>query len=72
MRLGLYKHYKGGLYEVLSEALHTETQEIMIYYRRQKSPASQEFFVRPKSMFLGNVEVCGKKVPRFDWLGINN
>ena len=31
--LGLYRHFKGGLYEVIGCAVHTETGEILVLYR---------------------------------------
>ena len=31
--LGLYRHYKGGEYEVLGVARHSETQEPLVVYR---------------------------------------
>ena len=31
--LGLYRHYKGGEYEVLGVARHSETREPLVVYR---------------------------------------
>ena len=31
--LGLYRHYKGGEYEVLGVARDSETQELLVVYR---------------------------------------
>lgn len=33
---GIYKHYKGGTYEVTGLAKHTETKEIMVLYRSRE------------------------------------
>ncbi len=30
---GIYRHYKGGLYEVLFLSKHTETDEILVTYK---------------------------------------
>ncbi|MDO5356795.1 MAG: DUF1653 domain-containing protein, partial [Conchiformibius sp.] len=30
---GIYRHYKGNLYEVLDLARHSETEEILVVYR---------------------------------------
>ena len=30
---GLYRHYKGGEYEVIGVARHSETQEALVVYR---------------------------------------
>lgn len=58
--LGTYKHYKGGLYQVLGVALHSETLEPLVLYQHDG-----KFWVRPYAMFLESVEVDGKAVPRF-------
>jgi hypothetical protein len=40
----IYKHYKGGRYEVISMATHTETDELMVVY---KSLLFGSVYVRP-------------------------
>jgi hypothetical protein len=52
-----HRHYKGGLYQKLFDAVHTETEEPMTVYRTPDGRA----WCRPKAMFDG--EVGG--VPRF-------
>jgi hypothetical protein len=32
MQCGIYRHYKGGYYQVLGVAQHTETKESMVVY----------------------------------------
>lgn len=59
---GRYRHYKGGLYEVVGSAKHSETEEEMVIYR--PADASQ-LWVRPLKMFMEEVVVAGKRVPRF-------
>lgn len=61
--LGRYRHYKGGLYEVIGEARHSETDEEMVVYRALYGDGG--LWVRPKAMFLESVHVDGKEVPRF-------
>jgi hypothetical protein len=63
MRLGRYKHYKGGEYEVLGVAKHSETLEEMVIYRALYDEG--QLWVRPREMFLEEVESEGKKIPRF-------
>lgn len=60
---GIYKHYKGQLYEVIETALHVETNQAMVVYRALYG--EQNLWVRPRSAFLGSVEIDGRKVPRF-------
>lgn len=61
--LGRYRHYKGGEYEVVSVARHSETLEPMVVYR----PLYQEtgWWVRPHAMFFEPIEVNGRIQPRF-------
>jgi hypothetical protein len=41
---GIYRHYKGGLYEVLFLSKHTETDEVLVNY---KSLHFGSFYSRP-------------------------
>jgi hypothetical protein len=63
MKLGRYKHYKGGLYDVLFIAKHTETSEDMVVY--QALYGEFGYWVRPLSMFQESVVVNGQEIPRF-------
>lgn len=45
----LYRHYKGGVYEVLHLATHSETDEVMVVY---KSVLFGSYHVRPLSMWF--------------------
>jgi hypothetical protein len=60
---GRYRHYKGQLYEVLGSSLHSETLQVMVVYRALYGDGN--LWVRPRSMFLSDVEVDGATVPRF-------
>jgi hypothetical protein len=44
----LYQHYKGGIYEVLHLAKHSETDETMVVYQ---SKLYGSYHVRPLSMW---------------------
>lgn len=61
---GTYRHYKGKLYEVLGVALHSETQDVLVVYKPLYESVA-EFWVRPYDMFVENVTIDGKSVPRF-------
>lgn len=62
-RPGRYRHYKGGEYEVLGVARHSETLEPLVVYRPLYNQTG--LWVRPHAMFFGPVEVDGQSVPRF-------
>jgi len=68
MQLGTYQHYKGGLYEVIGIAHHSETLEELVVYRALYTDdmhGDQTLWVRPKTMFLETVIVNGTDVQRF-------
>ena len=60
---GRYRHFKGGEYEVLGVARHSETQEPLVVYRPLYNDTG--LWVRPVTMFLETVEHEGRVVPRF-------
>ncbi len=61
---GIYRHYKGSLYQVLHTAQHSETEESLVVYRCLYGEYG--VWVRPLSMFSETVEVEGKQVARFE------
>jgi hypothetical protein len=63
---GTYRHYKGKLYEVIGIARHSETEEELVVYRTLYG--NYDLWVRPRAMFLENVEVNGQQIPRFSLL----
>jgi hypothetical protein len=56
-----YRHYKGGLYELVCEATLEADLTPMIIYRAHDG----SIWARPKSVFFELVEVEGLMVPRF-------
>jgi hypothetical protein len=60
---GRYRHYKGPEYEVLFEARHSETEEVLVVYRALYGERGA--WVRPKAMFSETVTVAGVRQPRF-------
>ncbi|MFN7710166.1 MAG: DUF1653 domain-containing protein [Holosporales bacterium] len=67
LELGIYEHYKALRYEVVGLARHSETLETLVVYRALYG--QYELWVRPLEMFLENVEIDGKIMPRFRYLG---
>jgi hypothetical protein len=63
IRLGRYRHYKGGEYEVVGVARHSETLEPLVVYRPLYNQTG--LWVRPYAMFLEHIELNGKLQPRF-------
>jgi len=61
---GIYRHYKGNLYEVFMTAQHSETEEWMVVYKALYG--NEGMWVRPYDMFVENVEVDGIFIPRFE------
>lgn len=60
---GRYRHYKGGEYEVVGVARHSETLEPLVVYRPLYGEGA--LWVRPHAMFFGDVEIGGVRQPRF-------
>lgn len=63
MGLERYQHYKGGVYEIMGLAKHSETMEELVVYRSVDD--SKKIWARPKNIFFENIDIDGKIVPRF-------
>jgi hypothetical protein len=61
--LGRYRHHKGGEYEVIGVARHSETLEPLVLYRPLRTDVG--LWVRPHAMFFEHIEIDGKMQPRF-------
>lgn len=61
---GIYKHFKGPLYEVYFVARHSETEDELVVYRELYG--HYLYWVRPVAMFNERVKVDGKLIPRFE------
>lgn len=66
-RPGHYRHYKGGEYEVLGAARHSETLEPLVVYRPLYNASG--LWVRPHAMFFESVLIDGQRQPRFAFVG---
>src|SRR5258707_4841228 len=56
---GRYQHFKGGLYEVLGVARHSETEEELVVYRPLYGAGA--LWARPRRMFQEHVLVDGAR-----------
>ncbi|NVN98569.1 MAG: DUF1653 domain-containing protein [Geobacteraceae bacterium] len=60
---GRYRHYKGGEYEVIGTARHSENDEMLVVYRCLYD--NNSLWVRPLAMFMDSVETATGLVQRF-------
>lgn len=56
-----FQHYKGGIYEFICTATHSETEEKLVIYKDEKG----DVFARPYNMFFEMIEINNEKIPRF-------
>ncbi len=71
VKLGKYRHYKNKLYQVIGVARHSETKEELVVYKAlydSEEFGNESLWVGPKKMFMENVEINGKSVPRFEFI----
>ena len=64
IKKGIYKHYKGNLYEVIGIAKHSETLEEMVVYKALYGEG--DIWVRPARMWNEVIELPEKTVKRFE------
>ena len=67
IRPGRYRHFKGGEYQVLGMAKHSETLEPMVVYRALYGEGG--LWVRPAAMWNETVEREGRTFRRFTYIG---
>ena len=63
IRPGIYRHFKGGLYQVVGVAPNSENGEYMVVYRALYG--EKGLWVRPTSMWTETVERDGQTYQRF-------
>lgn len=67
IRPGRWRHFKGGEYQVLGTARHSESGEELVVYRALYGEGG--LWVRPVSMWNEDVTRDGRTFPRFTYLG---
>lgn len=67
VKLGKYRHFKGNNYQVLAVAKSSETLEEFVVY--QALYGEKGIWIRPLAMFQETVEVAGRAVKRFEYIG---
>ena len=63
---GVYRHYKGNLYDVIGVATHSETGERLVVYRPPYGEPAP--WGRPLGMVMETAGVDGGERPRFERL----
>lgn len=63
---GIYEHYKGNKYQVFGVVVHSETLEEHVLYKALYG--ERLTWARPLKMFLEDVEVDEKVMPRFRFI----
>lgn len=66
LKKGIYRHFKGNLYEVLETARDSETEEWFVVYRALYG--ERGVWIRPLENFCEIIERDGKRMPRFVYI----
>ncbi len=64
----IFEHYRGNRYKILGVGRHSETLGMCVVYQSLyncEEFGDQPIWVRPLEMFLENVIIEGKEMPRF-------
>ncbi|MBR7798430.1 DUF1653 domain-containing protein [Undibacterium fentianense] len=63
-----FRHYKGGIYELICEATNEADLQPVIVYRA----ANGSVWTRPKSVFFESILVDGQMVQRFTEIDVTH
>jgi len=67
IKIGIYEHFKGNQYQVLSLVKHSETEETMVLYRPLYG--ERNLWVRPLELFSSTKKLDGMEIQRFTYVG---
>ena len=67
LKPGIYRHFKGNMYELIDIAKHSETMEPMVVYRALYG--ENGLWVRPAQMWNEHVDREDYHGPRFTFVG---
>jgi len=60
---GVWQHFKGGLYDVLGTAKHSETEEEFVVYQKK---GESNLWIRPIEMFAEIIPEIGPRFRRIE------
>ncbi|MGB3726253.1 MAG: DUF1653 domain-containing protein [Glaciecola sp.] len=66
IQTGKYRHYKGGMYEVIDTVMHSEDESVLVLYRPLYG--ERKLWVRPYNMFFEQVTLADGTVDRFSFV----
>lgn len=61
----IWQHFKGGRYQIIAVAKHSETLEDLVIYEALYDNITSKCWARPLNDFFGTKNIGGKDVPRF-------
>ncbi|MBP3409762.1 MAG: DUF1653 domain-containing protein [Clostridia bacterium] len=67
LKPGVYRHFKGNLYRLITVARHSETLEEMVVYQALYGEGG--YWVRPAAMWNEVITKAEYTGPRFAWVG---
>lgn len=67
IKKGIYRHFKGNLYEVKELAYDSEDMSVLVVYRALYGEG--DTWVRKADMWCECIERDGRCVPRFEFVG---
>ncbi len=67
----IWKHYKGGMYRIVTAAVNNQTDELYDVIVYQDTSDESKIWTQSKERFLSIEEYEGQTVPRFTFISDN-